>query len=123
MKRDCGFEFDNLFDTMVSSQLLGYQSIGLAALIEHHFGIRLAKDEQRSDWSRRPLTDKQLTYAASDVQFLVKLAEKLERELKKAKRLEWAHEEFEVLTRREWPERPFDARSGAELRKGRAVTW
>ena len=108
LKRDCGFRFAGLFDTMVSAQLLGYPSIGLAALIDHHFGIKLAKDEQRSDWSRRPLTDKQLTYAASDVQFLIKLAEKLERELKKAKRLEWAQEEFETLTKREWPERPFD---------------
>jgi ribonuclease D len=108
LKRDCGFQFAGLFDTMVSAQLLGYPSIGLAALIEHHFGIKLAKDEQRSDWSRRPLTDKQLTYAASDVQFLIKLAEKLERELKKAKRLEWAQEEFATLTKRKWPERPFD---------------
>ncbi len=108
LKRDCGFQFAGLFDTMISAQLLGYPGIGLAALIDHHFGIKLAKDEQRSDWSRRPLTDKQLTYAASDVHFLIRLAEKLERELKKAKRLEWAQEEFLALTKREWPERPFD---------------
>jgi len=56
LKRDCGFEFANLFDTMVSAQLLGYPAVGLGALIEHHFGLKLPKDEQRSDWSRRPLT-------------------------------------------------------------------
>ncbi|MBW2422730.1 MAG: ribonuclease D, partial [Deltaproteobacteria bacterium] len=73
LKRDCGFEFTNLFDTMVSAQLLGYPAIGLAALIERHFGVSLPKDEQRSDWSRRPLTERQLDYAASDVLYLIKL--------------------------------------------------
>ena len=108
LKRDCGFRFANLFDTMVSAQLLGYPSIGLAALIEHHFGISVPKDEQRSDWSRRPLSDKQLKYAAGDVLYLIKLAQKLEKALNHAHRLEWAQEEFEALTRREWAEREFD---------------
>jgi ribonuclease D len=108
LKRDCGFRFAGLFDTMISAQLLGYRSVGLAALVEHHFGVSLPKDEQRSDWSRRPLSDKQQTYAAADVQFLIRLSEKLERELKKAGRLEWARDEFESLTRREWPVRQFD---------------
>jgi len=109
LKRDCRFSFANLFDTMVSAQLLGYPSIGLAALAERHFGVSLPKDEQRSDWSVRPLRDSQLTYAAADVTYLIPLAEKLERELKKAKRLDWAQEEFEIVARRAWPEREFDA--------------
>ena len=108
LKRDCGFSFRNLFDTMLSAQLLGYPSVGLAALIEHHFHKRLPKDEQKSDWSRRPLTDKQLQYAATDVIYLIRLAEKLERELKQKKRLGWAQHEFETLVDREWPERGFD---------------
>ncbi len=108
LKRDCGFRFANLFDTMVSAQLLGYPSIGLAALAERHFDVDLPKDEQRSDWSVRPLRDSQLTYAAADVAHLIPLAERLERELRKARRLEWAEMEFEALTRRQWPEREFD---------------
>jgi len=108
LKRDYSFTFDNLFDTMVSAQLLGYRSVGLSALVEQHFHVKLPKDEQRSDWSRRPLTDKQLAYAASDVQYLIALAEKLERELRKKKRLDWALEEFDTLTQREWPKRSFD---------------
>ena len=108
LKRDCGFTFSNLYDTMVSAQLLGYPAIGLAALIEHHFGIKVPKDEQRSDWSRRPLTDKQLKYAAGDVLYLVRLTNKLEKALQHAGRLTWAQEEFETLTQREWPEREFD---------------
>jgi ribonuclease D len=108
LKRDCGFQFANLFDTMVSAQLLGYPSIGLAAIAERHLGLKLPKDEQRSDWSVRPLRDAQAAYAAADVAHLILLTEKMEKELKKSKRIEWAQEEFETLTQREWPEREFD---------------
>ena len=108
LKRDCGFEFANLFDTMVSAQLLGYPAIGLSALVERHFQQRLPKDEQRSDWSVRPLDESQLEYAAADVKYLIRLAERLERELRKKRRLEWAEEEFATLSRRAWPEREFD---------------
>jgi ribonuclease D len=108
LKRDCGFQFANLFDTMISAQLLGYPSVGLAGITERHFGIKLPKDEQRSDWSARPLRDSQLTYAAADVTHLIQLTDTMEKELRKAKRLDWAQEEFEMLTQREWPERGFD---------------
>jgi ribonuclease D len=97
LKRDCRFRFANLFDTMISAQLLGYPSIGLAALCERHFGVKLPKDEQR-----------QLTYAAADVTYLLELTERMEKELKDAGRLEWAQEEFQTLRQREWPEREFD---------------
>ncbi|MBW2271211.1 MAG: ribonuclease D [Deltaproteobacteria bacterium] len=121
LKRDCGFEFNNLFDTMVSAQLLGYPAIGLAALIEHHFGVRLPKDEQRSDWSRRPLSEKQLTYAASDVLYLVRLAAKIEKELRKKGRLEWAMADFEALTKRKWPDREFDRLGYLRIKGARAL--
>jgi ribonuclease D len=109
LKRDCSFEFANLFDTMISAQLLGYPSVGLAALAKRHFDVDLPKDEQRSDWSKRPLRPNQLTYAAADVLYLIAVVEKLKKELRAAKRLEWAKEEFEALVKREWPEREFDA--------------
>jgi ribonuclease D len=108
LKRDCSFRFENLFDTMISAQLLGYPSVGLASLAQRHFGVDLPKDEQRSDWSQRPLTAQQKSYAAADVLYLIQLAEKLTRELRKAKRLSWAEEEFETLAGREWPERQVD---------------
>ncbi len=108
LKRDCSFEFTHLFDTMVSAQLLGYPSVGLASLAERHFGVTLPKEQQRSDWSARPLIPKQLSYAAADVLYLIPLAEKLEKELREAKRLRWAREEFEALAERAWPDRKFD---------------
>ena len=121
LKRDCGFEFTNLFDTMVCAQLLGYPSIGLAALVERHFGVVLPKDEQRSDWSRRPLTEKQMSYAASDVLYLIKLAEKLEKELRKAGRLEWAVDDFETLCGRRWPDREFDELGYLKIKGARSM--
>ena len=108
LKRDCGFEFANLFDTMVSAQLLGYPSLGLAGLAERHFRVNLPKEQQRSDWSHRPLSPRQLSYAAADVLYLIPMVEILKKELRKAKRSRWAQEEFEALTLRKWPERAFD---------------
>ena len=121
LKRDCGFEFTNLFDTMVSAQLLGYPAIGLAALVERHFGVVLPKEEQRSDWSRRPLSEKQLSYAASDVLYLIKLAEKLEKELRKAGRLDWAADDFETLCGRKWPDREFDKLGYLRIKGARSM--
>jgi ribonuclease D len=108
LKRDCGFEFANLFDTMISAQLLGYPAVGLSALSQRHFDVTLPKDEQRSDWSARPLSETQLIYAASDVTYLIPLAEKLEAQLEEKGRLAWAKEEFETLVARTWPTREFD---------------
>ncbi len=108
LKRDCGFEFQNLFDTMISAQLLGYPAVGLAALAKYHFGLSMPKDEQRSDWSVRPLRESQLHYAAADVTHLIELTEILEGELEAKGRADWARWEFENLVRREWPVREFD---------------
>ena len=121
LKRDYGYTFANIFDTMVSAQLLGYKAIGLAALIEHHFGVKVPKDEQRSDWSRRPLTDRQLDYAAGDVIYLARLTKKVERELKKAGRLSWAQEEFNTLCEREWPDRKFDKQGYFRIKGARKL--
>ena len=63
---------------MISAQILGYPSVGLAGIAERHFGVILPKEQQRSDWSTRPLSSKQLSYAASDVLYLISLAETLE---------------------------------------------
>jgi ribonuclease D len=121
LKRDCAFDFKNLFDTMICAQLLGYPAIGLAAIAERHFDVRLPKDEQRSDWSARPLRESQLCYAAADVAYLIPLAEKLEKELRKARRQAWAEEEFRALERRQWPEREFDKLGYLRIKSARGL--
>ncbi len=121
LKREFDFKFKNLFDTMISAQLLGYPGLGLAALVKRHFNIELPKDEQRSDWSQRPLRIQQLDYAAADVIHLIELAEILTDALKHANRLEWAQEEFELLTQREWPERQFDKLGYLKIKGARTL--
>ncbi len=108
LRRDFGVEVRPLFDTMIAAQLLGKKSIGLAGLLQEYFGVTLDKGCQRDDWSRRPLTTRQMAYAAEDVRHLIRLAHALEADLTNAGRLEWAREEFEHIARRSWPARDFD---------------
>lgn len=75
LKRDYGFEFRNLFDTMIAARVLGIKELGLAAAIERHFGIVVSKKLQRADWGRRPLTHEMIRYAQGDTHYLIRLVE------------------------------------------------
>lgn len=94
MNRDFGFTVANLFDTMVSAQLLGMPQIGLAALLKKYFDLEADKSHQRADWSMRPLPPDMLHYAATDTHYLIELSAILRQELENAGRWEWAQEEF-----------------------------
>jgi ribonuclease D len=85
----CGFRAHSLFDTMLAAQLLNRQRIGLAALLEEHFGVELDKNGQKANWSRRPLPPKLLDYAALDVFHLPELRDLLTRELVRLGRFDW----------------------------------
>lgn len=78
-----------VFDTMIAAQLLGLEEIGLAALVQRFFGTAIEKHGQKSDWSRRPLTEKQLSYASNDTRFLDDLADRLHAGLAELNRLDW----------------------------------
>ena len=90
MRASLGFRARReVFDTMIAAQLLGIEQIGLAALIERFLGVTIEKAGQKSDWSRRPLSEKQLGYATNDTRFLEAVAGCLARELSERSRLEW----------------------------------
>jgi ribonuclease D len=89
----CGFRTHSLFDTMLAAQLLNRPRIGLAALLEEHFGVKVDKSGQKANWSARPLTPKLLTYAALDVWHLPALRDILTRELSKRGRLGWLEQQ------------------------------
>ena len=86
-----------VFDTMIAAQLLGFEQIGLAALTERFFAITIGKEGQKSDWSRRPLSDKQLRYAVNDTRFLERLADRMHDELNARGRIDWHRESCRAM--------------------------
>ncbi len=102
LQQDYGWHVRRIFDTRVAAQLLGIRAFGLAALLERYFGVKLDKKHQRADWSRRPLTEDMLEYAALDTVHLLPLRDRLAAELEGVGRLEWAREEFALLEGTRW---------------------
>jgi ribonuclease D len=97
LKRDFGFAFAGIFDTMIAARFLGLPALGLAAVAQSELGVTLSKARQRDDWSRRPLSPEQMAYALADVRHLVELKDRLEARLRAAGRLEWVLEECEAV--------------------------
>lgn len=94
--RAAGTMPEPLFDTQVAAALVGYgDQVGYAGLVEKEFGISLPKSSQRTDWTRRPLSEAQLGYAENDVRYLLPLREVLSDRLRALGRYEWALEDFQ----------------------------
>ncbi len=70
MKRDFGFTFRSLFDTMVAARICGSRTIGLNNLLADIIGIQSDKSHQRDDWGERPLSKASLLYAQMDTHYL-----------------------------------------------------
>jgi ribonuclease D len=87
LKRDYGFEFAALFDTRVAAAALGSQNPGLASVLGEHFGLEMDKSMQRSNWSARPLSERQIAYARLDTRYLVELMHKQKTELEERGRM------------------------------------
>ena len=85
----CRFRPKSIFDTMLAAQLINRPRIGLASLLEDNFSVKLSKESQKANWSKRPLTQKMLDYAALDVFSLPALRDILTRELVKLDRIDW----------------------------------
>ena len=83
LNRDWGFEVRNLYDTNVAARFAGLERFGLAALIEDLLGLVIPKEQrlQRADWSRRPLAQDALDYAAGDVIHLPAVRDALDAKL------------------------------------------
>ena len=121
-----GFHANNLFDTRIAAQLLNEPGVGLAALLEKYLDVRLDKRFQRADWSARPLSPEMLAYAAADTRHLPELRDLLRDQLRAKGRLEWAEEEFALLTGVRWTVQPSDEPAylrmkGAKALPGRAL--
>ena len=91
-------EMVNIFDTQIANSLLdGDFSIGYQGLVEQEMDIILSKNETRSNWIRRPLSNSQLKYAALDVEYLIYLYRTQKEELSSSAKLEWHNQEIERL--------------------------
>jgi len=84
-----------LFDTQVAAMALGFgDSVGYMALVKGRLNINLDKGARFTDWSRRPLSDKQLSYAIGDVTHLRDFYPGMVDELNERGRLSWVEEEM-----------------------------
>lgn len=100
LERACGTAPSRLFDTQLAARFLGMSSPSLVSLAERLLGLRLEKGDQLTDWTRRPLSDEQLQYAAHDVAHLADLVNAIEAGLAALGRLEWAEQECAFLLER-----------------------
>lgn len=82
----------SILDTQVAARLLGVGKFGLANLLEDEYAVKLSKQSQKADWSRRPLSAKMLEYAYNDVRYLIDLGGKYLSRLGALGRLEWFYE-------------------------------
>lgn len=92
--RELGFECVELYDTELAGRLLGLAKVNLAAMVAEFLGLGLLKGHGAADWSRRPLPDEWLNYAALDVEVLVELRDAMDAALAEAGKDGWAREEF-----------------------------
>ena len=78
-----------ILDTQIAARLLGFRQFGLAALVEHFFGIVLSKKNQKADWGRRPITEDMLEYAQGDVAYMLEMADIMVADLQRLGRYDW----------------------------------
>ncbi|TVP45323.1 MAG: hypothetical protein EA350_09555 [Gemmatimonadales bacterium] len=102
LDRDLDLRLTGLFDTQIAASLLGESGIGLSALLDRYFGVKLTKKYQRADWAERPLSDGMKEYAAHDTLHLAGLADLMKERLETSGRMAWAEEEFRELEKLRW---------------------
>lgn len=94
---ELGLAPTTLFDTELAGRLLGMPRVGLGPMVEDVLGLTLAKGHGAADWSRRPLPQDWLEYAALDVEVLIELRTELRSRLEEAGKLDWAEQEFAAV--------------------------
>ena len=95
-----------VFDTMIAAQLVEGEARSLLTLADKYLGVTLTKSGQRSDWSKRPLTEKQLSYAANDTRYLERIADRLAVDLEKLGRAAWHRQSCKRMVKATGVEKP-----------------
>lgn len=88
-----------IFDTQIAAAVLGMgDQVGYARLVEGLLNVRLDKSQSRTDWAKRPLSQKQLEYAIDDVRYLRDVYKQLHQKLQQQGRVRWLEKPFQKLT-------------------------
>jgi ribonuclease D len=88
-----------IFDTQVAAMVCGFgEAVSYSMLVKRLLSRNLDKTSRFTDWSRRPLSERQFTYALGDVVHLRDLYPKLQTQLDRSERASWLNEEMAVLT-------------------------
>jgi len=93
----CGSAPERIFDTQIAAGFIGMSTPSLSSLILSELKISISKGDRLTDWLRRPLTPEQKTYAATDVEYLFEIQDKLESRLNELERSSWVVEACEEL--------------------------
>jgi len=94
---EIGMKPTKLYDTELAGRLAGYDRVNLASMVQRLLGLQLMKGHGAADWSKRPLPDEWLNYAALDVEVLLDLRHAIAAVLEEQGKTEWAAQEFEYL--------------------------
>jgi ribonuclease D len=87
-----------VFDTQIAATLLGHgHQTGYGALVKQMLNVELDKSHCRTDWSRRPLSQEQIDYAADDVRYLAQMYPLIVEQLESSGRLQWLDSDFDQL--------------------------
>jgi ribonuclease D len=122
LKRDFGFEFSNLFDTMQAARILGYQYVGLESILAEKFNVKVDKRHQKANWGARPLSPAQLDYARMDTHYLISLRDLLEPELREKGRWGFARDDFNLACQVDEPKEKMNGASWKRFSTRKDVT-
>jgi len=122
LRRDYGFAFANLFDTMQAGRILGRRQAGLERLLSEKFGIQVDKHLQKADWGARPLSSTLLRYACLDTHYLLPLRDMLKAELEARGRWALAQEDFRLICNGDHLKPKNGSRSWARLQARRDLS-
>ncbi len=98
LARRGNFMFNGLFDTQIAAAFCGYrESVGYSGIVNDICGVVIDKGQTRSDWSKRPLTSRQLDYARNDVIYLDQVHDVLESQMQQSGKIEWFRQECKEI--------------------------
>lgn len=128
LRRATGAYPKNIFDTRLASGFAGLSStISLMDLLKEVAGVTIHKTESRTDWLRRPLSEKQLEYAIDDVRYMPKVMDELLKRIDDFNRSEWLAEEMRLyndpaLYEEKDPRKQYGRLKGASRMRGEELS-